>query len=298
MANKTYSYRICVDTFPKPDPNNMWEKIIKHALEQWEFETGGLVTMTHSGNDCADYAVFISRIETEVTNEHGVSFSSSEIAEVRDLIGDLLDQFQESGLVTQGDYEDTVVSDQTGNDIRMVNDMDTFVNKLIETRLLREIGAGIGYNCHLPEGIAGYARRNIRGGTTDILLRRSAVDPTVVIDANRNKSIDHTRISMLRIPGGDDGSIDEGDVRLSVCPNPGPYATASVTLSDWRAYDALVHESGHALGINEGGDVSPQSQHAHHPMAHDSAMNIRGAKHCSPAPLDILAIYSLYQTIN
>ena len=45
-ADKEYSYRICEDTFPE-GKRAAWTKLIKHAFEQWEFATDGLITMTH-----------------------------------------------------------------------------------------------------------------------------------------------------------------------------------------------------------------------------------------------------------
>ena len=54
-------------------------------------------------------------------------------------------------------------------------------------------------------------------------------------------------------------------------------------------YSSLVHEAGHALGIYPG-----------HPEMPDSIMNYSGQTEpdCSPHPLDIMAIYALYQSVD
>ncbi len=55
-------------------------------------------------------------------------------------------------------------------------------------------------------------------------------------------------------------------------------------------YSSLVHESGHALGLD-------------HPEIPDFIMNHNGIvgvnePDCSPHPFDIMAIYALYQTVD
>ena len=70
--------------------------------------------------------------------------------------------------------------------------------------------------------------------------------------------------------------------------------------SDWNAYDTLLHEAGHALGVRYGNDG--RNQKMHHPQTRDSVMSDdpyeRTISYCSPAPLDALAIYALYQTVD
>ena len=66
-----------------------------------------------------------------------------------------------------------------------------------------------------------------------------------------------------------------------------------------RLYELFVHEAGHALGLlGEGGD-SVEQQRLVHPKIVGSIMSynrIRG-EYCLPRPLDIMAIYAIYQTL-
>lgn len=66
-----------------------------------------------------------------------------------------------------------------------------------------------------------------------------------------------------------------------------------------RLYERIVHEGGHALGIFREGGESFTEQRDVHPQVVSSVMSyarIRG-EYCSPRPLDIMAIYAIYQTL-
>ena len=79
-----------------------------------------------------------------------------------------------------------------------------------------------------------------------------------------------------------------GDVRFNKC----------LTMAD-RAYEVLVHEAGHALGI---GAIAEEvrgynSSHPFSLQSPDTVMSYQqGGLGCSPHPFDIVAIYALYQT--
>ena len=97
--------------------------------------------------------------------------------------------------------------------------------------------------------------------TTDLFVRRSS-----------------TSNDPLDLPGGN-ADIDKTDVLFNKCPT-----------HDKRAYSILVHEAGHALGIRFGLNI--------HPTVHDSIMAYSldaNRPDCSPHPLDIMAVYALYQ---
>ena len=75
-----------------------------------------------------------------------------------------------------------------------------------------------------------------------------------------------------------------------------------IGLPDREAYEfrTLLHEAGHALGVGYGNDG--RNQNVHHPQTRDSVMSYdpyeRMVSYCSPTPLDALAIYALYQTVD
>ena len=107
------------------------------------------------------------------------------------------------------------------------------------------------------------------------------------------------------IPGGlDPGggvTVDRDDVRFNTCD-----ATAL------GLYEVLVHEGGHVLGIRGGGVADGWDKEilAGHPSIYESVMSYERVAlrtsgttdgtlpddpDCSPHPLDVLAIYALYQ---
>ncbi|MDE2902930.1 MAG: hypothetical protein OXP73_07855 [Chloroflexota bacterium] len=106
------------------------------------------------------------------------------------------------------------------------------------------------------------------------------------------------------IPGGlDPGggvTVDRNDVRFNACG-----------ATDLGVYQTLVHEAGHVLGIREGSAVAGwvDDYVVHHPSIAESAMSYEGLTlqtgdsksllpndpDCSPHPLDVLAVYALYQ---
>ena len=109
----------------------------------------------------------------------------------------------------------------------------------------------------------------------------------------------------LTIPGGDD-IVERSDT---------PFNTCAGGLAD-ALYGALIHESGHALGITEG-DVPDgwDSSLGAHPLISGSIMNydeldltvpmprphpgtvsLPKEDDCSPHPFDVMAVYALYQT--
>ena len=73
--------------------------------------------------------------------------------------------------------------------------------------------------------------------------------------------------------------LSGGDrIRFNTCPD---------TSDNYNyPYSSLVHEAGHALGIG-------------HPKLRGSIMNyVTDESDCSPHPLDIAAIYALYQSVD
>ena len=62
-------------------------------------------------------------------------------------------------------------------------------------------------------------------------------------------------------------------------------------------YGSLVHELGHDIGIRDG--IDDMGQEVHHPNEdlHSAIMSYGGdPPRCSPHPLDIMAIFAIYQT--
>ena len=93
-----------------------------------------------------------------------------------------------------------------------------------------------------------------------------------------------------------------GDVRFNTCIPAGP---TNPTRRDagFDNYALLIHESGHALGISDYWDNFPFLSSTAHSLVPQSVMGYDETTgfpepDCSPHPLDIMAIYALYQTIR
>ena len=137
-------------------------------------------------------------------------------------------------------------------------------------------------------GCAVRKTKEVRGiseviSTTDIFLSRVSVG---------NDS--------LNVPGGD-ATVDRIDAPFNRC-----------AARRNGAYETLVHEAGHALGIR--GKLPPRFtlvvpasdpdvQINFHPtvagsvMSYERALMLPDDPDCSPHPLDIMVIYALYQTL-
>ena len=53
FTNKTYTYRICTDTFP-PNTQSEWASLIEDALGQWQTATGNMIRMNRDTRACTD----------------------------------------------------------------------------------------------------------------------------------------------------------------------------------------------------------------------------------------------------
>ena len=151
----------------------------------------------------------------------------------------------------------------------MVDDTDGAI-KLITTEAATNFSSDIGLaNCD-----GGCAIRSVYNGgsTTDIFLQRT----------NHDQNPDGTPRNLIDLTGVD-------KVVFNTCPDMGGNYN--------RPYSTLVHEAGHALGIRSGNDGIDQE--IHHPNAEIKSAIMsygRGEPQCSPHPLDILAIFALYQS--
>ncbi len=104
-----------------------------------------------------------------------------------------------------------------------------------------------------------------------------------------------------RNPGGG-VTLARDDVPFNICDAPA-----------LGLYEVFVHEGGHALGIRDASSVAPGWDGdivLHHPSVYESMMSYESPYEprpgdsssilpddpdCSPHPLDVLAIYALYQ---
>ncbi len=269
MTTKTYEYRICTETFPAGQEDK-WVAYLEHAFDQWEFATNNLVSMTYNSGPCTDFSEIISEAVKIVraAEEDARPFDIDRIAGDIKAAANMLERVGLSW------------NDSTLNEIIMFDDVDMTGTDyyLWKTAIFPEIAPYIGHlwcwgktetiACAVPTEIEPRAE-NV-GFTTDIFIRRERV-----------------RHDPLILPGGDT-IVDRDDIPFNTCP-------------DNSVYGAMVHEAGHALGLRSGAGVP-----AGHPYDRSAVAGERPfgtvmwgelvESSCSPQPIDIMAIYALYQS--
>ena len=262
LSNKTYSYVVCEDTFPS-GKGDEWKTFITHAFSQWDLATKNLVTTERVDGDCADYSEFVDEVIAAVT-----SFAMGNIlpgppptaSQIKAHATALLGQFNKSRIAT------TSMKDARLNEVLMIDDSSINV---VTVDAFKEISIEVGHGW-CPYACASFPTPPLN--TVDIRFVGS-----------------HFNISNLTVPGTND-TADPGEIPFNSCD---PVV---------EEYGVLVHEAGHALGITGGIDGSQydNGQGQFHPRSttiKDSVMSY-GRNHsvsCSPYPLDVLAIYALYQ---
>ncbi|MDE2932230.1 MAG: fibronectin type III domain-containing protein [Chloroflexota bacterium] len=264
QGNFTYAYHICEDTFTFTTKWSEWEKLIVHAMGQWQLATDNLITMSYLEDmDCANY----SDVFTDVAAEIIASGHTPDILHVRNFV---------TGLSYYGNFTE---EDKAKNEIILVDTGALLFNDAIQSaatfpELAREIGLslcvfGNAFGC----AISG-------GQTRDILL-----------------NYDKFTSDALAIPGGagsDPEPPDRGDAPFNKCAHHN-------TRNADNAYLTVVHEGGHVVGIGGANDRDPmdpkESEHNGHPNYRllNSIVNKRDRAGCTPNPLDIMAIFAIYQ---
>ena len=263
LPNDTYAYHICENTFPD-HRRTKWVQTIEHALEEWELATKvrdssePLVTVTHIDNTCADYTPFIDRIASEISIE-----LAKQNPDIRKLIVDLLEKIErERAIVAKIDRElNEILMFDNVTENGQTSSENTIVTKAVNVGAFPEFSSKLGYH-ECSYDLMRYAEADACAATTILDDSTSTVD----IFIRRGNFINDA----LMLPG---------DFAFDSCPAPGN-----------SAYETFVHEAGHALGIGIGSD------HPHPNGIIPSTMNYNfNEPDCSPHPLDVLALYAIYQ---
>ena len=273
--NKTYSYAFCDSTFPT-DRLEDWKRLISHAFSQWELATNHLITIKRTSLKCLDFSNFVEQIRASlayfVANFlPGEGDPSDE--QIATYTRHLLDNLHQAG-VDEKALGETIENHELLNEVLMYDDVDFPANILKPAGVFPEVSREVGHGSCYPRGACVSRReRKLRDGATivtrDVLLSR-----------------EQFIVGSFIVPGTDD-KADSGEVLFNHCKKPLP-----------DRYKTLVHEFGHALGIGGGNTGSGHNQ-VGHPQIRDSALSYSPTDPmymCSPHPLDILAIYALYQS--
>ena len=256
QGNITYAYHICDETFTFTNRWSDWEKLIVHAMGQWQLATDNLITMSYlETEDCANYDDVIEAIERRIVEAD----AAADISKVRRLV---------TGLSYFGSF---TAADKSKNEIILINQADfKFSRDAVIHRTFSDLAKYIGLG-HCAFGTAfGCRIPNRDSPGSDILL-------------NYEKFITDS----LDIPGGRTSTAvppKRGDAPFNNC--------ASEKEENNQAYITVVHEGGHAVGI---GGASVGGPHPSEKLV-DSIVNPNDMAGCTPNPFDIMVIYALYQT--
>ena len=260
--SKEYVYSVCEDTFPS-DTKTTWNKLIVHALEQWETSTG-IVTITPTDEtaspmDClADSNFPFSTVES-INNEI--------------------------------------------NEIFMVDTGSVQLGTALGYSIFgRNWVRGALFSCIYPAAACVISPEYERHHEASTQLTNETDNVDILINKNHDNIVwqdKETSIKRHVIIPGTDNLHSAGDVMFNMCmPTVGNekdfYLYALMVHESGHALglsgfspEALV------LGARAKYEMS-------HPTIADSVMNYwnftRTEDDCSPHPFDIMAIYALYQT--
>ena len=263
-----FEYYICADTFPSANPEDNWIPFINHAMLQWQYATDELVTMKYKGDACADYnnLPFLNELVNEareiVRTGEGLNLSAMEIQRlITDRGPTIIQRFRDMGVDGQKLTNALRVSDAEKSEITMIRDGDWADEAHVVFAFLT-LGGDIGLG-GCDRGCAKAAMTVVGSVTsTDIYLRESyhVTDGDGLLQA------------VIR-PGA------AKKIVFNTCPN--------FNNNYHRPYSSIVHEAGHALGLGhpDGDKVQAATMSYYIDLPQ-----------CAPHPLDVMAIYALYQS--
>ena len=264
-SDATYAYRVCSSPYLSGTQGRYedWVALIEYAMTQWEQATQILTTTRHPSEDCAE--LFIASIGNSLYNSPWSVLYTDLIAEQR---------------LNDNNSEIRVVEDF--NALRYANSMTTDIFQ----------GCLLGNNSACVTSRVGYEDPGRHAGkpipSTDISFKQSALESD-----NDQFNLPQTILANTCRPTHDPGNVP----------------------IDYELYETMLHEIGHAFGLSNVGDIrryiapenffgySEREEYAiSHPTIFDSIMNYPEytyilEKDCSPYPMDIMAIYALYQNL-
>ncbi len=279
LENRTFSYIFCDETFPKSN-NPTWEEFTEHAIKQWMFATDNLITIDPLNSvNCANYEDFVDAIRPQVLSYINDPQSDISTEAIESYILALVLGLDRAG------YQSTKNVDLLFNEVVVVDDVDEPLKvAAVFDEVSRLVGHGI---CPVGSGGCAYPGEfELPNGnvveTTDILLWHSTF---------RSGEEEHVTYIIPELPEGYDGlRPQKDDIMFETC---GELDGLGVALM----YRRLIHEAGHALGIF--GGTKTRGEDFHHPYIADSQLSNYRYKdlgyQCGPLPLDVMAMYAMYQ---
>ena len=303
FENYTYAYRICKDKFP--GDIDQWALLIEDALERWEIATNGFIVMTPQrigpGTSTSPQYEACTNYSRDGTVPSDVSVTA---------------------LVDTDWFKTIVAKDNMWNEIRAVRFPslgDATAASFHEVYLAADPFKGCMLTLEPPfacvsssppfgETLSTISANGLKGYLITAyhkLVYENVSPPTATTSLNSadiifNKSVIEAATTLPNRPA---------TIAYYACVN----GTTPV-LSDgahFQAYTGAVHEAGHALGL-AGRPYSGSSfsdfaaliklpYEVAHPTSRGTVMNYNSKAgvsepDCFPQPLDVMAIFALYQT--
>ncbi|MCY3896341.1 MAG: hypothetical protein OXG17_07720 [Chloroflexi bacterium] len=281
IPRATYVYRICSDTFPTHNLKAAnWADFIFDAFDRWRVATDGLVVAAYERGPCATYSAVVSNLVGAVSRSlDSNSAAQYDLNTRRAHVQALVDQSRHIGAL-----RDAVLRAAAGTSDGADVGNEVFMFETNARPMVYEFGQEIQPGL-CGDRAVGCARLRVlhetKGWITDIALKKDENFETE--SGSYVPEIPTVRLELCRTRHPD--NIEDGRARTNFRFS--------------KVYSILIHELGHAFGIRSGTDGSGQrKQHPNYDLDYDTVFDHARDTNspCAPTPLDVLAMYALYQT--
>lgn len=298
LDDKTFTYKICMETFREDGRTTAWTSLIHDAFGRWQAAVGtDLIRIVANSEPCTDYTT----VATTIVDQHKLLRMSPAITrqDAIDLVKGFIATAVNQQTLLGKKIQTLQADDRDANEIKMFDDLAGSQGYLYRAFGFPEVASSIGQRtrcwyealepvpgvvvwkfqdnvlmCTYPHVVEIYDENDVKVGerheSTDIFVRRSQFT-----------------IDSLEVP--------ESGALFNRCGNDSDLSG--------KAYPSFIHEVGHALGLGGGmrdvvggGPDTGRFEYPGHPE--DTVLStVNNARaDCSPQPLDIMAIYALYQS--
>ncbi len=301
IKGTTYTYKTCESTFDLDGRfgslgggTGTWAPLIEEAFRQWQDALStDLINIEHDTDPCVDYQTVAEAIYERYRDlisqeEEMISYTRKEVLDLIDQFLQTSDQQQiEPGIKEKVDPVYSAHLDQ--NEIKMYDDVQGIEGYSLPQDVFMEISQYIGhrYECwyKIKRDRLGTVVRNAAGE-----IQRE-LDPNVLMCYGEYREAGQPLSGDIWIRRSkftsDPLAVPSSDAMFNQC------GSGNRAGDDNSAYQSFLHEVGHALGIGGDGAGDPEGGHSQLEVA--SVVNKKAESDCAPHPLDIMALYALYQ---
>ncbi len=320
LPGREYSYRICTGDFPQEiqDPlvRATWVNMINKAIGTWQEATSNLITTTYDPAACEDpewvnqfdlqaftcdpvtgligtitdgafdaFEYFTGGGIPDGWREEVLQFAASmcQAYASRVDVGLLVDLVEDAATLGLNIARAVRGNENLDSEVRFIDNRSfqdvEFITSVFKLCILADAGG-----CTVSPAYAGSQLATSEIRSADIFLNWRKIKGK---EPKRNK-----------VPPALLDVLVPTDFRYSQCVWPGAFSDR-----DRYAFELVIHEAGHALGLSEAEVDIDLPYIVSHPNIAPSVMNYgsqvigaRGEPDCFPHPMDVLAIHALYQT--